>query len=98
MFPDVSEVTRTTLEARDGHMESAVEKLLAMSRRGAVDTVGKLRTVRLGAGGDGDVAGRVRRAKRARAVITLCVGAKTAFPTRSARATRARMRGRVMSM
>ena len=36
MFPDLSEVVvRATLEARDGHMESAVEKLLAMSRRGS---------------------------------------------------------------
>lgn len=42
MFPDVSEVVvRTTLEARDGHMESAVEKLLAMSRRGGGGHGGK---------------------------------------------------------
>ena len=35
MFPDIPElVVRTTLEARDGHVESSVEKLLQMSRRG----------------------------------------------------------------
>lgn len=34
MFPEVPElVVRATLEARDGHVESAVEKLLTMSRR-----------------------------------------------------------------
>ena len=35
MFPDIDPHTiRTVLDARDGHVESAVEKLLAMSRRG----------------------------------------------------------------
>ena len=102
MFPDVSEVVvRTTLEARDGHGERGGEIARDVASRGRWTRWERLRTVwTRRAGGDGDVAGRVRRAKRVRAVITLCVGAKTASSgTRvRARATRARMRGRVMSM
>ena len=41
MFPDVDARTiRAVLDARDGHVESAVEKLLAMSRRGGGGSVG----------------------------------------------------------
>ena len=65
MFPDVDPRTiRAVLDARDGHVESAVEKLLAMSRRGG------------GGGVGGDAPGAMgmspmRCARAARGVMTM---------------------------